>query len=427
MNSEIIKTNVLATASAEIKKLDGINHMVVPVVAITEGVLNNIFYSADEINNFVQAWNGVPVPVNHPINNAGNAVSANSPDIESTTNIGTFYNTKFENGKLKGEIWINIDKAKRLKYGYIVEAFEKNEMMEISTGLYANIIKQAGIYNGKSYKGVATEIRPDHLALLPNQKGACSIEDGCGALRVNEQDCCDDCRDDKIKKERSMAYNFMQMLRNRISPDKGIQTNETIEVLTNELDKAHNDKVFIHEVKDDKVFYQLNDKLFSRDIISNDDGLTLGDNVDEVVGNTTYEVLNEANGNDATTTTEETPLEKENKVGDIVANYATLNNDEKKQLVEQLNINSLSDDEMSEYKALKAEQNEKLDNLRKEVVANYENLTDEMVVNMSSETLEALNKSVPKPADYSAKNGSGLNTNNEYATPGLLSAKKQEK
>ena len=49
------------------------------------------------------------------------------------------------------------------------------------------------------------------------------------------------------------------------------------------------------------------------------------------------------------------------------------------------------------------------------------------VVNMSGEILEALNKSVPKPADYSAKNGSGLNTNNEYATPGLLSAKKQEK
>ena len=424
MNSDIIKTNVLATASAQIKKLDGINHMVVPVVAITEGVLNNIFYSADEIKSFVQAWNGVPVPVNHPINNAGNAVSANSPDVESTTNIGTFYNTKFENGKLKGEIWINIDKAKRLKYGYIVEAFEKNEMMEISTGLYANIIKQVGIYNGKSYKGVATEIRPDHLALLPNQKGACSIEDGCGALRVNEQDCCDDCRDDKIKKERSMAYNFMQKIRNRISPDNSIQTNETIEVLTNELDKAHNDKVFIHEVKDNKVFYQLNDKLFSRDIISKDDGLTLGDNVDEVVGNTTYDLLNEANGNDATTTTEETPLDKENKVGAMVANFATLNNDEKKQLVEQLNINSLSDAELAEYKALKAEQNEKLDNLRKEVVANYENLTDEMVVNMSSETLEALNKSVPKPVDYSAKNGSGLNTNNEYTTPGLLSARK---
>ena len=427
MNSEIIKTNVLATASAEIKKLDGINHMVVPVVAITEGVLNNIFYSADEINNFVQTWNGVPVPVNHPINNAGNAVSANSPDIESTTNIGTFYNTKFENGKLKGEIWINIDKAKRLKYGYIVEAFEKNEMMEISTGLYANLIEQAGIYNGKSYKAVATEIRPDHLALLPNQKGACSIEDGCGALRVNEQDCCDDCRDDKIKKERSVVYNFMQKIRNRISPDNSIQTNETIEVLTNELDKAHNDKVFIHEVKDDKVFYQLNDKLFSRDIISNDDGLTLGDNVDEVVGNTTYEVLNEANGNDATTTTEETPLEKENKVGDMVANYATLNNDEKKQLVEQLNINSLSNAELAEYKAFKAEQNEKLENLRKEVVANYENLTDEMVVNMSGEALEALYKSVPKPADYSAKNGSVLSTNAEHKTASVLLAKKQEK
>lgn len=427
MTNDIIKTNASLTATAEIKKLDGKNHIVVPAVAITEGVLNNIFYSADEIKNFAQSWNGVPVPVNHPVNNAGNAISANSPNVENTTNIGKFYNTEFDDGKLKGEIWINIDKAERLKYGHIVKAFENNEMMEISTGLFATIIKQAGIYNGKSYNGVATEIRPDHLALLPNEKGACSIEDGCGAMRVNEQDCCDDCRDDEIKKERSMVYKFMQKLCMHISPGNAIQTNANIELLTNKLDEAHDDKVFIHEIKGDKVFYQLNYKTLSRDIISNDGELTLGDNVDEVVSNITYDLSNEANGNGATKKTEETALENENKVDNLVANYTTLNDDEKKQLVVQLNINSLSDDEMTDYKALKAESNERLNILREKVVANYGNLTNEMVANMNSETLEALNKSASKPADYSAKNGSVLSTNTEHKPASVLLAKRQEK
>lgn len=219
----------------------------------------------------------------------------------------------------------------------------------------------------------------------------------------------------------------MQKFSKHISPDKGIQTNEIIDLLTNDLDKAHGDKVFIHDIKDDKVVYQLNDKLLSRDIISNDGEIAIGNNYDEVV-ETTYHLLNEANGNEATLKqTEETDLENENIVGDLVANYATLNDDDKKQVVSQLNLNTLSDEEMSEYKALKAEQKEKLNSLRKSVVANYDNLTPDMVVNMTCETLEALNNSVTKSVDYSAKNGSGLNTNTEYNPVSVLLAKKKEK
>jgi hypothetical protein len=53
--------------------------------------------------------------------------------------------------------------------------------MDVSTGLYPNIDESAvGTHNGERYTGTVTEIYPDHLALLPNEQGACSKEKGCG-------------------------------------------------------------------------------------------------------------------------------------------------------------------------------------------------------------------------------------------------------
>jgi hypothetical protein len=57
---------------------------------------------------------------------------------------------------------------------------------------------------GRPYNFVARNYRPDHLAILPDQRGACSIEDGCG-LNTNRLGCaapdaltaadgCDGCR-----------------------------------------------------------------------------------------------------------------------------------------------------------------------------------------------------------------------------------------
>jgi len=45
---------------------------------------------------------------------------------------------------------------------------------------------QEGLWNKEKYIAVAKNIRPDHLALLTDAVGACSIADGCG-IRNNEK------------------------------------------------------------------------------------------------------------------------------------------------------------------------------------------------------------------------------------------------
>lgn len=66
----------------------------------------------------------------------------------------------------------------------MLDALEAGRPMELSTGLFTqNEPAPAGAtFNGRPYDYVARNYRPDHLAVLPDQIGACSLADGCGVL-----------------------------------------------------------------------------------------------------------------------------------------------------------------------------------------------------------------------------------------------------
>ncbi len=60
--------------------------------------------------------------------------------------------------------------------------------MEVSTGLFSEIEAKPGIFKGRHYKGVVRNLRPDHLAILPDSIGACSIADGAGLMRNSRKE-----------------------------------------------------------------------------------------------------------------------------------------------------------------------------------------------------------------------------------------------
>lgn len=136
------------------------------------------------MNKFTEAWNGIPVMVQHPEKNKHN-ISANSPDVIDSLAVGRVYNTKVSGKKLKGEVWLDEKKLKHvspLAYGYIMQ----QHPLDVSVGVFTDEIIKAGEWNGEKYGKIAINYRPDHLALLPGGKGACSWEDGCG-IRVNRK------------------------------------------------------------------------------------------------------------------------------------------------------------------------------------------------------------------------------------------------
>lgn len=187
-----ITTNIVGNIRYD--KMEGRKYMVVPMVMITHGVHSGsngpLYYPEEELSKTPAVWNHKPVVVYHPqINGVG--VSACDPDILSNRKVGLIMNTKYQDGKLKAEAWLEEDRVK-LVDSRIIKALDKKQIMELSTGLFSDNEMIEGEWNGKQYMAIARNYRPDHLALLPDQKGACSVADGAGFLRLNQESYTED-------------------------------------------------------------------------------------------------------------------------------------------------------------------------------------------------------------------------------------------
>ena len=171
----------LAGATVRYEVLDGQRYAVATVVPIREGVLNQFYVPAAEIAAFVQSWDGLAVPIHHPTNAYGEPVSVNSP-TQLAQSIGRFFNARWDGERLTGEVWLNVDKCERLggEAMEVLQRIEAGEPMECSTAFYAETDQTPGTWNNMAYLGTHRHLRPDHLAILPNAIGACSLEHGCG-------------------------------------------------------------------------------------------------------------------------------------------------------------------------------------------------------------------------------------------------------
>lgn len=163
---------------------EGRDHLVVPVVMIVEGVLNGALVPTEELIASAEAWNGRPVPILHP-QQGQEYVSANEPRVIERCVVGHVFAAHVEGNRLKAELWIDVHKARKLGHALVVRDLEAGKIIEVSTGYFADEEAAEGEFNGAPYAVIHRNLRPDHLALLPGETGACSIADGCGTPRVN--------------------------------------------------------------------------------------------------------------------------------------------------------------------------------------------------------------------------------------------------
>ncbi len=181
-----IKANFEGTTRFD--KMEGRQYLVASMIMLVEGVHEGsngpLFYPAAELKKSKSFWNAKPVVVYHPQAN-GKLVSACDPDILTNHGVGMIMNTTCVKGKLKAEAWIDVKRANAVDER-IMEAIDNNEMMELSTGLIADCDGVEGEWEDEEFTGTLSNFHPDHLALLPDLQGACSIEDGAGFLRLNE-------------------------------------------------------------------------------------------------------------------------------------------------------------------------------------------------------------------------------------------------
>ena len=169
--------------------LNGRPHIVVPTTLIVPGVLNGSggpgFYSGIENNKSPQRWNHTPlVAPSHPQEN-GQHVSARDPKVLNKWGVGVVLNAHTNSDQeLVGESWIDVQRADVID-PRILWKIRNSEDIEISTGLDLTRTEKEGTFNGQNYNWIASNYEPDHLAILTNEIGACSLKDGCG-IHVNQ-------------------------------------------------------------------------------------------------------------------------------------------------------------------------------------------------------------------------------------------------
>ena len=172
---------------------NGRTYLVAPLTLIVPGVLAGnqgpLYYPADEVARNPSDWNGFPITVYHPTSN-GAPVSALAPGVLERQGVGHLENTHVtSNGRLRAEGWFDVELTQRVD-PRVLASLRARKPMEISTGLYTDnepaqmVGNHYPLHRGREYHYVARSYKPDHLAILPDQVGACSLNDGCG-LMVN--------------------------------------------------------------------------------------------------------------------------------------------------------------------------------------------------------------------------------------------------
>ena len=244
-----------------IEKYNGEDHLVVPVVMMVEGVhagsAGPMLHLAEDLGRYPETWNGIPVVVTHPSED-GQYISANSPDVLDAGIVGRVFNTKMDGEKLKSEVWLN-----QVRLGEIspeaLAAILEQEPLDVSVGVFSDAESITDIYKGEQYESIARNFRPDHLALLPGEEGACSWNDGCG-IRANSDSKLKIGGGKNVKAETLQMIKTLNIAGYSISEiENYVETGykELIDQVWNTLQTMGSDNVwyYLEELYDDYLVY----------------------------------------------------------------------------------------------------------------------------------------------------------------------------
>jgi hypothetical protein len=179
-----VRVNVkVAVNSAAIRREqhNGREHIVVPSFTLPDGVImNNGLYPKEEIDKAYEGLEGTLAPLSHPMVD-GDYVSARQPEAINAYHVGAWNrNVKRVGNRVSIEKWIDVEFAKNSESGRaLLEAIDKGDPIHTSTGIF---LDREMTPNAEGYGWIARNMTFDHDALLLNEVGAATPEDGVGMM-----------------------------------------------------------------------------------------------------------------------------------------------------------------------------------------------------------------------------------------------------
>lgn len=184
-----VLTVVNSASNITTETIDGKPHIVVRGITpvVDDIVMNRKLYPAAEIEKAYNTLERNPMPLGHPKVD-GKHVSARDVRAVNEYHVGAWLqNVSHKDGKVTGDMYVNrqyaesSDKGKRL-VNRLDEmlAGTNSDPIHISTGLLYSGIAANGESKGKKYNEIATNMMFDHVAVLLDESGAGTPEEGVG-------------------------------------------------------------------------------------------------------------------------------------------------------------------------------------------------------------------------------------------------------
>lgn len=179
-----VRVNIRSVANAaKVRKetRNGRAVIVVPSATLPDNVImNGILYPAEEIEKSFMGLERTPAPLGHPIVN-GKLISARDPEGINVGYIGAHNeNVRREGGRVLMDKVIDVEVANRCAGGKaVLAAIEAGGPIHTSTGLLA---KLSPVANATTHKQVARAYAFDHDAILLDEPGAATPDQGVGML-----------------------------------------------------------------------------------------------------------------------------------------------------------------------------------------------------------------------------------------------------
>lgn len=180
---------------------NGREHLVLPSYTLPDNVvMNGGLYPADEIEKSYASLENTPAPVGHPQID-GEYVSAYHPAAINGYYAGAFNrNVRRDGHRIYLEKWVDTEFAKTNAQGQaLLAAIKDKQPIHTSTGV---LLEPEPVTNAAlGYKWIARNMRFDHDAILINETGAATPEQGVGLfvnvaeaqpLMVNDEVLSDD-------------------------------------------------------------------------------------------------------------------------------------------------------------------------------------------------------------------------------------------
>jgi len=190
-----VLTVVNSASNITTETIDGKPHIVVRGITpvVDDIVMNRKLYPAAEIEKAFNTLERNPMPLGHPKVD-GKHVSARDVRAVNNYHVGAWLqNVSHTDGKVTGDMYVDrryaesSEKGKRLINRLDEMAAGTNsDPIHISTGLLYSGIAANGESKGKKYNEIATNMMFDHVAVLLDEPGAGTPDEGVGIF-VNSE------------------------------------------------------------------------------------------------------------------------------------------------------------------------------------------------------------------------------------------------